>query len=297
MDETDSFSSPRGRQSSYLRRACENCRRRKIKCDGIRPTCHQCRLRPPRTHKACRYTYAPFDNIEHPGDGVDPEDSQSNMDTGRVYLSEPYPTRNFLGHKLNPTQDDSPFVAERPLSLQSTMEEPSPYAAGNLVDAFLRKFSEGGFFFLDPHEFRQSALLPVPFHHPARPSPGLLSVVYLWGTHILSNYGRPPVHEYTVEDLLTLTVCNLAHDIHVAGLQTHQQTFLSQTIQSEVLLSLWYLQIGEPLYGRYHCATAAALAAAYSISFPRLTSLDVPEVVVLEKIWEVAISTTPRGEP
>ncbi|KAF7341659.1 Zn(2)-C6 fungal-type domain-containing protein [Mycena sanguinolenta] len=289
MVEMDAFCSPRGRASSYLRRACENCRRRKIKCDGIRPTCHPCRLRPPRTLKPCRYTYAPSHDVEQhyqSDDAIDPEESQSDMDTSRVYLSDPYPTENWPSREVDPpeaTQNDLPSVPERPLSVESTMEEPSPYAAENLVDAFLNKFSEDGFFFLDPHEFRRSALLPVPFHHPARPSPGLLSAVYLWGTHILSNYGRPPVHEYTVEELLALTVVNLAYDVHVSGPLMHRREFLSQTIQSEVLLSLWYLQTGQPLYGRYHCATASALAAAYSISFPRSTSFDVPEGVVLER--------------
>ncbi|KAJ6451763.1 hypothetical protein C8R45DRAFT_1124488 [Mycena sanguinolenta] len=240
-------------------------------------------------------------------------DSRCDMDTDRVILSNPYPLGNFPGLELDPLetdQDNLPPVAEQPmrsLPEQTTMEEPSPYATQSLVDAFLGRFSGGGFFFLDPHEFRRAALLPVPFHHPARPSPGLLSTVYLWGTHIISASGRQPVHEYAVEDLLAMTVYNLAHDIHVSGPLVHQREFLSQTIQSEVLLSLWFLHIGHPLLGRYYCATAAALVSAHDTSLPRVISLNVSEsmettpplcaVFVLERIWLAvsALSTTPPG--
>ncbi|KAF7349625.1 Transcriptional activator protein acu-15 [Mycena sanguinolenta] len=317
MVDRDPFSSPHGRPSPYLRRACENCRRRKIKCDGVRPICHQCRLRPPRTLKSCRYTHTPPDPSaegKHLGDQLlDSGGSDSDMDTDRVLLSNPYPRRNFPGLELDPLEAANKkllFVGEppmRPSPVKSTMEEPLPYATQNLIDAFLGRFFDDGFFFLDPREFRHSALLPVPFHHPARPSPGLLSAVYLWGTHILASCGRPPVHEYTIEDLLSLTVGNLTWDIHGSRALMHQREFYLQTMQSEVLLSLWYLDIGEPFLGRYHCVTATTLAAAHDNAFPDFRSSNVPEstetrrqlcaVYVLEKIWLAVstLSTTPQG--
>ncbi|KAJ5770824.1 C6 transcription factor [Penicillium nucicola] len=37
--------------STRVRVACEMCRKRKRKCDGIQPVCHGCRSR----HVECRY--------------------------------------------------------------------------------------------------------------------------------------------------------------------------------------------------------------------------------------------------
>ncbi|KAF7351836.1 hypothetical protein MVEN_01144700 [Mycena venus] len=124
--------------------------------------------------------------------------------------------------------------------LRTAMEEPPQFAVEILFEAFFGRFSDGGFFFLEPLQFRQSALLPLPYSHPERPSPALLSAVYLWGTRI-SSKSPPPEFEYTEEDLLALTVHNLAHDIHLSRRMAHNTKFLVQTIQAEVLLSLWYL--------------------------------------------------------
>ncbi|KAJ7874402.1 hypothetical protein B0H13DRAFT_2551708 [Mycena leptocephala] len=198
-------------------------------------------------------------------------------------------------------------------AIQSVMEEPSQAALEILIDAFLSQFFEGGFFFLESLQFRQSALLSLPFGHPDRPSPGLLGVVYLWGSHI-SSKRRQPVHDYTEGDLIGLAVHNLAQDtVHVSGPMTHLPQFFFHTVQAEVLLSLWYLNSGQVLPGRYHCAAAASLAAALDTpgsvelpSFPAfmgpnprmLTPTDVAEVnqrvnalwavLALDKLWAVA---------
>jgi hypothetical protein len=132
-------------------------------------------------------------------------------------------------------------------------------------------------------------------------------VVYLWGSHI-SSKRRQPVHDYTEEDLIGLAVHNLAQDtVHVTGPMTHLPQFFFHTVQAEVLLSLWYLNSGQVLPGRYHCAAAASLAAALdtpgSVEFMgpnpwMLTPTDVAEVnqrvnalwavLALDKLWAVA---------
>ncbi|PIA16357.1 hypothetical protein COEREDRAFT_42942, partial [Coemansia reversa NRRL 1564] len=43
-----------GEPLRYLR-ACDNCRRRKVKCDGVRPSCGHCR----RVDTTCHYSIKP----------------------------------------------------------------------------------------------------------------------------------------------------------------------------------------------------------------------------------------------
>ncbi|KAF8191875.1 hypothetical protein K438DRAFT_1970250 [Mycena galopus ATCC 62051] len=200
--------------------------------------------------------------------------------------------------------------------LQTDMEEPPQPTVEILIDAFLGRFSDGGFFFLDPLQFWKSALLPLLFGHPERPSPALLCAVYLWGTHISSKSPSPEL-EYTTEELLALTVHNLSHDIHLSGRMAHNTHFLLQTIQAEILLSLWYMNASKPLPGRYHCAAASSFTGALPPSFPQFFSLGegpssrtdgtefaerdkaLRAVIVLEKMWLVAsvLTSSPTASP
>ncbi|KAJ7903104.1 hypothetical protein B0H13DRAFT_1882265 [Mycena leptocephala] len=227
---------------------------------------------------------------------------------GDVFLSDPY-----LMKHVFPNNGRGGSMLPNIRAIQSVMEEPLQAALEILVDAFLSRFYDGGFFFLDSLRFRESALLSHPFGHPDRPSPGLLGVVYLWGSHI-SSKRRQQVHDYTEEDLIGLAVHNLAQDtVHVSGPMRHHPQFFLHTVQAEVLLSLWYLNSGQVLPGRYHCAAAASLAAALdtpgSVEPPSFLSFMGPNpgmlrptdaaevnqrvdalwaVLVLDKLWAVA---------
>ncbi|KAJ6457951.1 hypothetical protein C8R45DRAFT_1032383 [Mycena sanguinolenta] len=69
-------------------RACTNCRRRKIKCDGVRPICSQCRTRPPRSKEPCQYP---------PPEGQNTQEGLENSkipDPTRIYLNQPYDSRS-----------------------------------------------------------------------------------------------------------------------------------------------------------------------------------------------------------
>ncbi|KAJ6536392.1 hypothetical protein B0H19DRAFT_891141, partial [Mycena capillaripes] len=142
------------------------------------------------------------------------------------------------------------------------------------------------------------------------PSPGLLSTTYLWGCHI-SSKRQQSVYDYTTHELLGLAVFHQTRDIHGPLVQSPQ--FALDAIQAEILLSLWYLNSGQTLHGRYHCAAATSLAVANHTNrslqrspFPYLTSpnptLPAPghdveftervnamwAVLVLDKMWLVA---------
>ncbi|KAJ6536386.1 hypothetical protein B0H19DRAFT_1079881 [Mycena capillaripes] len=307
LDYLSSSSHPRlrGRHSSYLHKACENCRRRKTGCDRQRPTCTKCRLNPPRTLEPCRYSHTSPDAVGLHTDGIVEETHrESDISSPRVFLSNPYSTMNIF-KDVSLERVDLPSAP----AIQAVMEEPSQSVVENLIEAFLGRFCEGGFFFLEPLRFRRFAFIPLPFGHPERPSPGLLSTIYLWGWHI-SSKGHQPGYDYTAHELLCLAIHHQARDIHRP--LVHSPQFALDTIQAEILLSLWYLNSGQTLHGRYHCAAATSLAAGHRInrslergSFPYLTSsnstLPAPRhdveftqrinalwaVLVLDKMWLV----------
>lgn len=123
------------------------------------------------------------------------------------------------------------------------------------MDIFSRHFSRHQFFFLDSVQFRQSALLPLPFGHPDLPPRALLNAVSLWAIRVSPG----PIADsiYSEEELLGRVIHHLGRD--VATIEGSQQRLL-HLIQAEVLLSLYYLDSGRFLEGNYHCAGATSLA-------------------------------------
>ncbi|KAJ6495456.1 hypothetical protein C8R45DRAFT_987411 [Mycena sanguinolenta] len=231
-------------------KVCTNCRRRKIKCDTARPKCNQCRLRPPKSLAPCYY---PFLDPAHDHLQKSPSEMVETIraleervrelellvdsDTSRVYLSLPYITTN--GHAL---------------SVPATLLEPAVDVRANLVDVFLERFAGSGYFFFDPVQFKQSTLLPFPFGHQDRPSPALLSAVYLWGSVLLD----VPLHgPHTPDAFLMCVIQNIPQDLASSGV--HSKLAL-EILQAEVMLSLYFMRCTEPVQGRYHCAAAASLA-------------------------------------
>lgn len=119
---------------------------------------------------------------------------------------------------------------------------------------FLERFVNSGYFFLRPSQFRQSALLLLPFGHQDRPSPALLTAVYLWGSVLC---GVTPNDTYTPDSFLACVLQNIPQDL--ARMDGNPQLVV-ETIQAEVLLSLYFLHIADPVRGRYHASAAASIA-------------------------------------
>ncbi|KAJ7607063.1 hypothetical protein B0H17DRAFT_1341768 [Mycena rosella] len=248
MSDPPSDSSSRPRPSSYLHKACMNCRRRKIRCDGDRPVCRQCRLRPPRSLVPCKYSHTP------PGSTVSPQfedmveemqhriaqlEASSGADLSRVFLSDPYPPEPLP--LLSRNNDEYSLIES------SHMEVPPspPDATRELLDGFLHRFSPSHLFFLDVSDILLGSV-----------SPGLLHTMYLWASRLsLKSTSDPGLSE---ADLLTLAIDHLARD--VATLQFQPPQRILHALQAEVLLSLHYLDDGCVLEGRYHCAAATSLA-------------------------------------
>ncbi|KAJ6566425.1 hypothetical protein B0H19DRAFT_1257641 [Mycena capillaripes] len=168
------------------------------------------------------------------------------------------PSRVYLGHPpifmpLNDRVASNSFTGDDSLA-PINMLEPSPDVIANLTDIFLARFRGSGYFFLDPHDFRNSILLPLPFGHQDRPSPALLSAVYLWGS-VLSH--ATPDHSHTPDAFLTCVLENIPHDLTAFNVN---RKLILDTLQAEVMLSLYFMHVAHLVHGRYHCAAASSLA-------------------------------------
>ncbi|KAJ7328366.1 hypothetical protein DFH08DRAFT_1084497 [Mycena albidolilacea] len=261
---TDSRNSrARGRPTSYLHKACLNCRRRKTGCDGERPTCRRCRLHPPRSLNPCTYSHAPVggtislqveESIETMENRIYELEHQlellNGQDPSKVFLKEPYSNQQLQGLAPEPDTWDN---------LMQFGGIPSPIEVGKSnicaaiprpnLDLFLHHFARHPFFFLDPMQFQQMALLPDLLPR------SLQVAVALWATHVSEN----PLAEsvYSEEELLARTAHHIAREIAAGDVLPQRMLHM---IQTEVLLSLYYLDYGRLLEANYHRAGASSLA-------------------------------------
>ncbi|KAF7350066.1 hypothetical protein MVEN_01308400 [Mycena venus] len=238
-------------------------------CDGTRPVCNPCRLRPPRSLVPCQYSHTPTASKQHsPTTPLD--DMPNNMGNGirassavgqeaLVYLSDPYVSPKGCTYSQNGPWSSTMY---QPHFMEASTEPPAQVIE-RLFDVFWNRFSSSGLFFLEPVQFRASFLLQLPVGHPFRPAPGLLSAMYLWCRHMSSNNAT---HLPTENELLTLTTQNLAHDLG------HPRLVL-QTIQAQTLLSYYYLNSARLLEGdaylNQHCTAAVSLAWCVGIKGTR----------------------------
>ncbi|KAJ7744166.1 hypothetical protein B0H16DRAFT_1560386 [Mycena metata] len=258
-------SNPQALSSSSIQRgprACTNCRRRKIKCDGARPICSQCRLRPPRSKELCQYPHIEGqDPMDLPAQLLETISALRSRIGELEYLATPDPTRVYLSSPYSgdrqgvSTPDNfSDYGGTSGRSSPVDIREPPAHVVADLVNTFLNRFASSGYFFLSPTQFQASALLPLPFGHHGRPSPVLLSAVYLWGSLLSPVTLNEP---YTPGAFLPYVLKNLYPAL--ADMAGNSQLLL-ETIQAELLVSLYYLHSASPIQGRYHAAAAASIA-------------------------------------
>ncbi|KAJ7196294.1 hypothetical protein GGX14DRAFT_473944 [Mycena pura] len=191
-----------------------------------------------------------------------------------IFLHEPYDSGDvsFLPLEIPPFVDSwtatSPSTrVNTPTSSSSSssllLEEPPADIMEALVDAFLNNFTQVGFF-LDPACFRESALLACPFGHYKRPSPALLSAVYMWGARL----SQAPLHPLYNEDaFLVCALQNIHQDL--GGQHPHR---VMHSMQAEVLLSVYYLTLGRPVEGIYHSSAAVSLAISAGLHMHKSAS-------------------------
>ncbi|KAJ7467594.1 hypothetical protein FB451DRAFT_1177972 [Mycena latifolia] len=238
-----------------------SARRRKIKCDGTEP-CNQCRLRPPRSGQPCIYTQSRIPETQETSAqmtetirGLKARIEELELvlpqDPSSIYLNQPYFIPESSGI-LEPVGLEAPSLPEASPSVG--LPEPSSHLIVPLIDICTGRFAESALFFLDLVVFRQSALLPLPFGDPTRPCPALLCAVYLWGS-VLADFSTSP--PYTPDAFLLCCLQNIAQDVHYI---VTRPKLLLETIQAEVLLSLYYMRTVQHVPGRYHSSAAVTIA-------------------------------------
>ncbi|KAG6830373.1 hypothetical protein H0H92_001010 [Tricholoma furcatifolium] len=112
--------------------------------------------------------------------------------------------------------------------------------------------------------FRETALLPLSFGHPSRPSPAVLSAVYLWGVHFSQSEALlQEEHAFLVRALQRAATDTLG---------SHPDAIL-HTLQAEVLLSYYLLRSGRFIEAKCHAATAVSLALGAGLHKTRSSNL------------------------
>ncbi|KAJ7187400.1 Zn(2)-Cys(6) binuclear cluster domain-containing protein [Mycena filopes] len=268
-------------------KACMNCRRRKIKCDGHKPICSQC-MRSPGTAEDCEYPLEGRSRTQQLEETIkklqsrigELEATTANSGPSSIFLHEPYDAGDapFLALDMPGVLDSwsipgsvgstSPSTrVNSPASSSSSsglvLEEPPSDLIEGLVDIFLERFQQVGFF-LDVPTFRHSASLMLPFGHYDRPSTALLGAVYTWGARLSSASPHPIYNEAA---FLSCTLQNIHQDLSGG----HPRRVL-HTIQAEVLLSLYYLTLGRPVEGIYHSTAAVSLALSAGLHLIKSSS-------------------------
>ncbi|KAF8068580.1 hypothetical protein FPV67DRAFT_1488866 [Lyophyllum atratum] len=265
-----SSAAPRRRRKGNT---CLNCRRRKIRCDGLRPMCGQC-VSGSSTFEDCEYpggSPTPSQVLEQRISQIkarirvleDPEDAPG------LALHHPYasdellPTYSGRRRSLSSGSSNDSVGSNLPGSpsrssptggstvLEAFLEPPS-IRRQEILDTFFSNARQFGFF-LDPGRFYQSIMLLDPPGDPARPSPALLSTVYLWASHFSSS-----------SHLEEMRTANALHYLS-QDLSTAHPHRVIHSIQAEVLLSYYYLKNGKMLEGNHHADAALSLALAANL--------------------------------
>ncbi|GLB40228.1 putative GAL4-like Zn(II)2Cys6 (or C6 zinc) binuclear cluster DNA-binding domain [Lyophyllum shimeji] len=279
-------------------KACSNCRRRKIRCDGRHPTCGPCE----RTSKAddCEYADSGRSRVQ----GLEATISrlaarvrelERENNSSSVPLIEPYegsgqsppisirlsspgssPDSSNSSPQVTPANLTESSCSATPSSASSStdvqQEEPRLPVSKLLLQTFQPHASEFGFF-LDFTRFYDSAVLPLPIGHHLRPCRALLSAVYLWGVHLSQSETLSSREHIFLERALRHAANNLSSN--------HPQKIL-HGIQAEVLLCLYFFQTGRFLEGRVHCSSAISMV--FSTGMHKIRSMNrvnVPPYIAL----------------
>ncbi|KIK57326.1 hypothetical protein GYMLUDRAFT_263098 [Collybiopsis luxurians FD-317 M1] len=235
-------------------KACLNCRLHKIKCDGVKPICGSC-VRIPRDDE-CKYNAgtskrnelerrvtrlkARIRELENPEtSGSGPQLMNSYFSTNAEITASSSPSSDYSG---------SSRLGHDPLL---GFPDPSISILTILLNNFLPSASQFGFF-LNLERFKTTALPEVPFGDSCKPSPALLSSVYLWGAH-LSPVDTLRSHETVFLDrALQQVSVEISSATHSAGTM--------HSIQAEILLSTYFLRKSQLLEAEFHLNGALSLS-------------------------------------
>ncbi|KAJ7447226.1 hypothetical protein FB451DRAFT_782159 [Mycena latifolia] len=270
--------------------ACAYCRRRKMRCDGQRPVCGPCISRPEDCEYLIGQSRTRAEILEEDISRIEKRiyelEHPTKAASSAVFLHNPYEQPN----ASPPTTSTSPAA-------DAWWDSPEPpiHMVKTLLDAFLPYASDWGFF-LDPARFRHDALLSLPIGHHSRPSPALLTAVYLAGIAV-SDSTALKAHENTF-----LSRALSALPVSLSGLHPKKEI---HALQTEILLATYFYASGRFLEARYHATATVSLAVSAEVKTRALSSdAGAPEsvnacwaTVVLDKSWANALALRPNLSP
>ncbi|TDL15044.1 hypothetical protein BD410DRAFT_796735 [Rickenella mellea] len=218
--------------------ACLHCRSRKIKCDGMRPTCTPC-CRGNRTTK-CEYADQHIAALEESVARLEKRLQELEGQPQEMSASEHKGQESSKQSGLNNNCDELP--------------DPVKTLLVNIV-----VFNSGQVGFAMNKE-RFLASLAFPQDHPNYPSSALLQSMYLWGLRILNCEQFVNLERKAVEKA-TLFVADALH--------SRDPKTRFQALQAEILIAQYFFCRGRALEGRYHTGAASSLAVSSGLHFIR----------------------------
>ncbi|THV02352.1 hypothetical protein K435DRAFT_852824 [Dendrothele bispora CBS 962.96] len=252
------MSLPRGR-------ACLDCRRRKVKCDGAAPACSRCVA---AGHGSdCEYTDTDSvsrikileDNIVNLEAKIARLEHEQSKSTRNAH-SRPLPDIQIPGRGVvSPNPSAKTTFRLVPATLHSISSHPDlppdwwikpvlPLEVARLlIDIFAPHAFNYGFFLHGPRFLQH--MFPPDNSSPSLPL-SLISVVYLWGIH-LSGHHSLMAHE---ESFLNRAIMNV--------LKSQQPHHIVPNIQAEVLLAHYFLRKGKFNSAMHHLNSAISHSVA-----------------------------------
>ncbi|KAK7042087.1 Zn(2)-C6 fungal-type domain-containing protein [Favolaschia claudopus] len=270
-------------------KACLNCRHLKIKCDGVHPICGQC-IRVPKDDP-CEFndTSSRTAELERASTVSRLQNRINELEghPGPSGRAVPYPgwsTTDF-GRRNSPFSNSESSAGSRASPRASSddsllnFQEPPLVMIQMLLDHFLPHATQFGFF-LQVERFREAALLSLEWANPLRPSPALLSVVYLWGVHL--SLSQPLLSS---EPVFLKRAQQQVASVDVA--ENNNSMHLLHTIQAQVLLSTYMFRNKRFLEAEFHANGAATLALGYQLHKIRSSRPLAPAVLGVPLLTEV----------
>ncbi|KAJ7636357.1 hypothetical protein FB45DRAFT_1001500 [Roridomyces roridus] len=240
--------------------ACYNCRRRKMRCDGVRPVCGQCQRgnRPDDCEYVGEYTQSRVQilqeniarveqriyELEHPAEAPPP----STVPLHRPYTPG-FGSSSSRGAPLYSPPENDIFRKKQRTSYGygSNTTRPFPPIRQRL-------------WILHPHPKFPSLsreTVPTGTRQAAHPSSAILRL-------------SSGIHE---QSCLARTLSLASTDLSSA----HPHKAL-HTLQAEILLAFYFFSSGRFVEGKYHTASAAALALSSSLHLIRSANVHAPSV-------------------
>lgn len=130
--------------------------------------------------------------------------------------------------------------------------------------------------FLNPGRLAQSFYTPAPFGDPSRPSPALISAIYLWGI-IISASPALVSHE-------SVFLSRAVYHASNSGQSPHPH-FVKYAVQAELLLVYYFFRMGLAAEGKEHCD--AAFRLAFSEDIHKVRGADIPKLALSTDAIEV----------